>query len=268
MYFSANKIYIMSENNSIHDFDVNLIVEYYSNTERQGCGSPEVTRKALSFIDNLDSCEHIADIGCGSGGQTMVLAEDFGGKITGVDLFPAFIDKFNRNAERLHVQHRVRGIVGSMDDLQFDDESLDILWSEGAIYNIGFEKGIREWDRFVKKEGHLVISEAVWFSNTRPAEIEEFWLDAYPGIDTIPNKMAQMQDAGYTPVASFVLPENCWTEHFYDPQVQVREDFLKKHAGNKSAEGFIENQVHEEHLYRKYNKYYGYAFFIGKKAGA
>ena len=255
----------MSNKNSIHDFDVNLIVEYYSSTERQGCGSPDVTLKALSFIENLSSCSHIADIGCGTGGQTMVIAEQFAGKITGVDLFPTFIDLFNRNAERLNLHNRVKGIVGSMDDLQFKNEELDIIWCEGAIYNIGFEKGLREWHKFLKYDGYMVVSEATWFTDERPAEIEEFWMDAYPGIDTIPNKMAQMQSVGYVPVASFVLPENCWTEHFYDPQVKTQEEFLRKHAGNKAAEGFIENQRHEEQLYRKYNKYYGYTFFIGKK---
>jgi len=255
----------MSNKNSIHDFDVNLIVEYYSDTERQGCGSPDVTLKALSFIDNLSTCSHIADIGCGTGGQTMVLASQFEGKITGVDLFPTFVDLFNRNAEQLNLHNRVKSIVGSMDNLQFKSEELDIIWCEGAIYNIGFEKGLSEWRKFLKDDGHIVISEATWFTDERPAEIEEFWMDAYPGIDTIPNKIAQMQKAGYSTIASFILPENCWTEHFYDPQVQPREDFLKKHAGNKFAEGFIENQRHEEQLYRKYNKYYGYAFYIGKK---
>lgn len=30
----------------------------------------------------------------------------------------------------------------SMDDLPYEHESLDMIWSEGAIYNIGFERGI------------------------------------------------------------------------------------------------------------------------------
>lgn len=255
----------MSKNSSIHDFDVNLIVEYYSTTERQGCGSPEVTLKALSFIDNLTPKSHIADIGCGTGGQTMVLANHFKGKITGVDLFPTFVDIFNENAKKLNLQDRVNCIVGSMDKLQFKEEELDLIWSEGAIYNIGFEKGLREWGRFLKKDGYIVVSEATWFTEKRPAEIEDFWKDAYPGMDTVSNKIDQMQKAGFMPVASFILPENCWTENFYDPQVKAQELFLKKHAGNKFAEGFIENQRHEEMLYRKYNQYYGYAFYIGKK---
>jgi hypothetical protein len=53
------------ENKSIHEFDVKLICEYFSSMERQGVGSPEVTIKALSFIDHLTNESQIADIGCG-----------------------------------------------------------------------------------------------------------------------------------------------------------------------------------------------------------
>lgn len=60
---------------TIHEFDFNLICEYFSNVERQGPGSPEITLKALSFIDNLTPHSLIADIGCGTGGQTITLAQ-------------------------------------------------------------------------------------------------------------------------------------------------------------------------------------------------
>lgn len=253
------------ENKSIHEFDLNLICEYFSNVERQGPGSPKITLKALSFIDHLSEESNIVDIGCGTGGQTMVLAQNTLGKIRGYDLFPTFIDLFNSNAAKLNLQERVKGIVGSMDQLPFQPEEMDLIWSEGAIYNIGFERGLKEWRTFLKAGGYIAVSEASWFTDERPAEIEEFWMDAYPGIDTIPKKVEQMQKAGYIPVASFIIPENCWTEHFYVPQVEAQEVFLKKHTGNTFAEDFVEINRHEEQLYHKYKAFYGYVFYIGKK---
>ncbi|MFR8356087.1 MAG: class I SAM-dependent methyltransferase [Parabacteroides sp.] len=89
-----------NENKTIHEFDFNLICEYFLNTERQGPGSPEVTLKALGFIDNLTDQSLIADLGCGTGGQTLVLAQHAPGHITGLDFFPGFIDRFNSNARR------------------------------------------------------------------------------------------------------------------------------------------------------------------------
>ncbi|HNW51495.1 MAG TPA: class I SAM-dependent methyltransferase [Prolixibacteraceae bacterium] len=254
-----------NENKSIHEFDFNLICEYFSSIERQGPGSPEVTIKALSFIEGLTSQSKIADIGCGTGGQTMVLAQHTPGNMVGIDLFPTFIDLFNSNATTHHLQERVIGKVGSMDNLPFQEEELDLIWSEGAIYNIGFERGLKEWRKFLKTGGYVAVTEASWFTEERPDEIHAFWTDAYPEIDTIPNKVAQMQQAGYIPTAMFILPENCWTDHFYIHQVRAQEIFLKKYAGNATAEGLVANERHEAQLYNKYKEYYGYVFYIGKK---
>jgi SAM-dependent methyltransferase len=250
---------------SIHEFDLKLIGEYFSNFERQGPGSPEVTRKALSFIEGLTDKSVIIDIGCGTGGQTMVLAQNAPGNITGIDLFPVFIDLFNKNAEKLGLQDRVKGVVGNMEELPFQKGELDLIWSEGAIYNIGFERGLKEWREYLKRGGYLAITEACWFTEERPKEIDDFWMLEYPGIDTIPKKVEQLQKAGYVPVATFTLPEECWTEHFFDPQLPVQEAFLEKHAGNITADEFIKNMRHEAQLYAKYKEFYGYVFFIGKK---
>ncbi len=254
-----------NKNKNIHEFDFNLICEYFSYIERQGPGSPEATIKALSFINNLTELSQIADLGCGTGGQTMTLAQNAPGHITGIDLFPMFIDLFNQNAKKKNLHEKVKGVVGSMESLPFGDETIDLIWSEGAIYNIGFERGINEWHRFLKPGGYLAVTDASWFTSERPEEIDMFWKNAYPEIDTIPNKVAQLQKAGYVPVATFILPENCWTEHFYVPQEAAQELFLNKYPGNKTAEELVVNQRHEALLYSRYKQFYGYVFYIGKK---
>lgn len=137
----------------------------------------------------------------------MVLAGHIPGQITGLDLFPDFIDIFNRNARQSGLQDRVKGIVGSMDNLPFQNEELDLIWSEGAIYNIGFERGLNEWRRYLKPGGYIAVSESSWFTDERPAEINDFWVNAYPEIDTIPGQVAKIHKAGYLPVATFILPE-------------------------------------------------------------
>lgn len=254
-----------NETKSIHEFDFNLICEYFASLERQGPGSPEATRKALSFVDGLTHQSNIADLGCGTGGQTMVLAQSAPGRITGIDLFPHFIDLFNSNVAQLNLQDRVKGVVGSMEELSFGENELDLIWSEGAIYNIGFQRGIKEWRKFLKPGGYIAVSEASWLTVERPAEINDFWNNAYPEIDLISNKVAQLENAGYVSVAAFVIPENCWLDYFYAPQVLAQENFLKKYSGNQSVEEFIQSERHEAELYRKYKSYYGYVFYIGKR---
>lgn len=267
--FCVYAIYIKvmsNKNKTIHEFDFNLICEYFSNVERQGPGSPEATIRALRFIDNLTPQSRIADLGCGTGGQTITLAQNAPGHITGLDLFPDFINIFNRNAQALGLSGRVKAIVGSMvETLPFEKESLDLIWSEGAIYNIGFEQGLNEWRQYLRKGGYIAVSEASWFTPQRPAEIYDFWMAHYTEIDTIPNKVAQMQNAGYVPVATFILPENCWTEHYFAPCSKIQQAFLEKHQGDKIVEELIAGQRLEMELYHKYKEFYGYVFYIGKK---
>ncbi|MDR0512929.1 MAG: class I SAM-dependent methyltransferase [Treponema sp.] len=255
------------DNTHITDFENELICEFFSAMQRQGPGSPEMTKKALGFlgfVDNL-SQKKIADIGCGTGGQTMLLAQNCLADITGVDIFPDFINIFNDNAKKQNLQDRVRGIVGSMDDLPLQKDEFDIIWSEGAIYNIGFERGLTEWRNYLKKEGFIAVTEASWFTVDRPAEIEEYWAYHYPAITTIANNVHTMQKCGFVPFATFTLPENCWIDNYFIPQIPVNESIVKKYSGDKTVERFVEANRHEYEMYKKYKEFYGYVFYIGKK---
>ncbi len=248
-----------------HAFDFDLINEFFVELERQGPGGAEETIRALSFIDNLSSKTNIADLGCGTGFQTMVLAQNTEAAITALDLYTGSIDKLNATAEALGVQQRVKGIVGSMSDLPFEEDEFDLIWSEGAIGNIGFAAGLNYWKNFLKQDGYIAVTYESWFTNERPAEIEKWWVDAVPEIGTIGQNILTMQAAGYMPVAVFTLPASNWTENYFAPQRARREEFLEQHAGNKTVENFLAFMKHEDDLYAQYGHYYGYAFYIGRK---
>ncbi|MDD4159617.1 MAG: class I SAM-dependent methyltransferase [Synergistaceae bacterium] len=253
------------EDMTIHEIDFALINEFFVELERQGPGSPKETIRALSFIRGLSDRTRIADLGCGTGFQTAVLAQNTEAMITALDLSPDSVGRLNAKAERLGLQDRVKGIVGSMDDLPFRDEQFDIIWSEGAIANIGFERGLAHWKRFLKKGGYVAVTYETWFTEERPAEIEKWWTDAVPEISTMARNISIMQRTGYIPVAVFALPESCWTENYFLPQKARQEEFLKKHAGNRGAENMIAFLKREAELYSKYKSYYGYVFYVGRK---
>jgi SAM-dependent methyltransferase len=252
---------------TIHDLDVNLICEYFSTMERQGPGSPAMTLRALSFIEGLGSGSHVADLGCGTGGQTMTLASATDISITGVDIFPGFIDRFNEQAWERGVSRRVRGVVGSMEAPPFEPGSLDVIWCEGAIYNIGFERGLREWREYLRPGGYVAVTENTWFTDERPAEIEAFWRAAYPEIDTIPRKIAAMGRAGYEFVAAFALPERLWAD-FYAAAPEAQRLFLEKHPADPAAEAVVAGECHERELWNRHKAHYGYVFYIGRASSS
>ena len=244
---------------------LDLIIETHAGLKRQGPGSPEMTIKALSFLENLNNITRVADLACGTGGQTMVLARSIAGNITGVDICPDFIDIFNDNAKKLGFQERVNGIVGSMENLSFKKEEFDLIWSEGAIDSIGFEKGLTYWNGFLKKNGYIAVTCPSWFTDERPAEIEKFWVDAVNGLGTVGYNTSIMSKAGYSFVAAFALPEKCWIDNYFIPREAAEKALLEKYAGNETVAAYIKDDKYEVELYSKYKQYYGYVFYIGKK---
>ncbi|MGM9861882.1 MAG: methyltransferase domain-containing protein [Muribaculaceae bacterium] len=250
---------------SIHDFDFSLICDYFSTLKRQGPGSEATTLRALSFIDDLPRGTLVADLGCGTGSSALVLASHADVKVVALDLFPAFVGAVSRRAAEMGLADKVDARVGSMDALPFEPESLDMIWSEGAIYNVGFRHGLHLWHRYIKPGGYVAVTDATWLTPQRPAAIEQYWAEAYPEVELTSAKLRAMEEAGYEPVATFVLPSRCWTEEFYHPQRLVQEDFLCRHKSSPMAARLVANMRREAQMYDCYGRYYGYVFYIGRR---
>lgn len=242
-----------------------LLIESHLELKRQGPGSAEMTLRALSFVELPKEDARIADLGCGTGGQTMLLAQNTKGIITGVDFIPDFIDVFNDNARKLSLRDRVQGIVGSIDALSFEKESLDLIWSEGVIDSLGFEKMLAYWQDFLKKSGYVVVTCPSWLSDERPDEVRKFWSDAGSGMDSIESNIATLRGCGYQFIASFVLPEACWTDNYYIPRKAAEEKLLEKYPGSEAVEEYVRSMAYEVDLYDRFKRDYGYVFYIGRK---
>ena len=242
-----------------------LIYESHIRMERQGIGSPEMTIKALSFMDNVNNISKVADLACGTGGQTMVIAQNIAGNIVGLDIYPEFIEAFNNNAKKLNLHERVNGIVGSMENLPFQKEEFDLIWCEGAIDSIGFEKGLIHWNGFLKKNGYIAVTCPSWITNEKIAEVGNFWSNAGGQLDTIEHNISVMLKTGYSFIAAFTLPEECWTETYFIPRKKADKDLLEKFPSDEALQAYVEGNKYEEDLYSKYKQHYGYVFYIGKK---
>lgn len=255
-----------SEQSNIHEFDFALICEYFSSLRRQGPGSEQATLRALQSILPISSQAKVADVGCGTGSSTLVLARTTGAHITAVDLFPDFLRQLEANARTEGLSAHISTLKADMGCLPFGQEELDVIWCEGAIYNVGFRRGLSHWHPLLCHGGYIAVSEATWLKPQQPKEIAQFWHEAYPEISDMATNLATMEDCGYQVVDHFVLPEACWTTHFYEPARHAQECFLARHPNDVTAQRLVANQRREALLYQRYKDYYGYVFYIGQKA--
>ncbi len=246
--------------------DFQLLIDLHKNANRQGPGGDAESKKALSLatIDQAAPLK-IADIGCGTGASTLLLARLLDARITAADFLQDFLDVLEGRAERLGLSDKVTTLCCSMDNLPFGDEEYDVIWSEGAIYNIGFEKGVKDWKRFLKTGGMMVVSEITWLTNDRPPELQEYWQNEYPEIDTASSKIESMENNGYSPVAYFVLPEHCWLDNYYRPMQDGFEAFLKRNGNSEKAQAIVNAEKKEIALYEKYKAHYSYGVYIARK---
>ena len=252
----------MGELETKHLSMVDILLETHIGLERQGPGSSEAVEQALGFLKPLNQFSKIADLGCGTGGQTLLLAKYLSGTIIGLDMFSDFIDKLNENARKMKLDNRVTGIIGSMEKLPFQTKSLDLIWSEGAIDNIGFKEGLSHWHGFLKKGGFIAVTCPSWLTEERPNVVERFWNDAGSQLETISDNIKIMQKCGYQFVASFALPQKCWTENYFIPREKAINKLLEKYAGNKIMMEYAEQNRYETELYSKYSQHYGYVFYL------
>lgn len=248
----------------IFEFDLSFIASFFCGIDRQGPGGDEQTLRALEFLPETGPDLRIADIGCGTGHQTEVLARRLGGTITAVDLLPEMIEGLEARMRRAGLNDRVTGLVGSMDDLPFRDEAFDLIWAEGSIYNIGFGRGLAEWRRFLKPGGVIAVTECSWLSGARLPE-SKFIRENFPDIDTPSAKVRILEETGYAPLAHFALPPHCWTENYFALTAARLPAFLEEQGHSPVAVRFAELMQEEVAHYRQYGSYYGYVFYIGQK---
>ncbi|MEZ4859188.1 MAG: class I SAM-dependent methyltransferase [Flavobacteriaceae bacterium] len=246
--------------------ELELIIDLHKNSDRQGPGSENDTLRALSFLKfSSNNKLKIADIGCGTGGQTITLAKNLNGQIIAVDLFPELLKELNKKSQTLGLKTKIVTHQKSMDHLPFNKGEFDLIWSEGAVYNIGFENGLKKWSDYLKADGYLAVTEITWITRSRPKEIEEFWKVQYPEIDTASNKIKQIENNGYSLVGYFYLSQDSWLETYYNPMQARFENFLKRHNNSQLARKVVEDHQNEIDLYLKYKDYYSYGFYLARK---
>jgi len=187
--------------------------ELFVGLPRGGPGDNESTRKAFTYLKNLPSEPLILDIGCGHGMQTLELAKISNGKIIALDNYQPFLDILIRKAKKEGLAGRITPKNQSMLEMDFDDKTFDVIWSEGALYFMGFQNGLKRCNQLLKNKGYLVVTEAVLFLPDIPKPLKEFWDNGYPDIKDVKNNISLIQNEGFDLLFHFTLPKSSWIDN-------------------------------------------------------
>jgi len=201
------------------------------------------TRKAFRMLPKLDK-PYILDVGCGSGVPTMELARLSNGEIIALDVNQALLDLLTRKIEDAGLSDRVKAVNCSIFNMEFPDESFDIIWTEGSIYVIGFKRGLQEWKRFLKPNGFMVIHDEQ---------------------GNVIHKLEQISSCGYELLGYFILSEDTWWAEYFAPLEKLIGESQIKYSGDPKALKEIHDAKRELDMFKKNPERNRSVFFVIKK---
>lgn len=242
-----------------------LFFELYEGLPRQGPGSRACAVRALDLCQELPPSPAVLDLGCGVGGQTLHLVELTDGFIVALDRHAESIERLQASVAERGLGSRVRPVVGDMADPGMPPESCDLIWSEGALYNIGVETALRLGHRLLRPGGYVAFTDAVWRKENPSPEIKaSFELD-YPTMGTVHDVLAAISRTGFSLVGHFTLPEEAWWDDFYTPMERRIEALREKYAHDAEALRILDQLAQEPVMHRKYSDHYAYEFFVARR---
>jgi arsenite methyltransferase len=128
---------------------------------------PEAAMESFAGVANpfslgrLEPGERVADLGCGAGTDTLVAAQMVGpdGSVTGIDMTPEMLAKAQTAKAGLGVTN-VEFVEGEIERLPFEDETLDVVISNGVIDLVPDKDAVfAEIFRVLKPRGRIQIAD-------------------------------------------------------------------------------------------------------------
>ena len=238
-----------------------LFFEIHAGNPREGPGGREATERAFSSIPSLPDRPRILDIGCGPGAQTIDIVEISGHSVVALDFYPQYLRQLSQEAGRKDLLTRITPIQGDMNALPFKPRSFDLIWSEGAVYIMGLEKGLNAWKPLLKSKGCIALTDIAWLKDNPPEELRAFFAEEVPGMTGIDQTIKIIEHSGYHLIDYFILEEDAWW-NYYTPIEKKLGSFREKHRDDYAALNVIKMEETEIAMYRKYSDEYGYIFYI------
>ena len=242
-----------------------LFFEVFEALPRQGPGNRACAAKALALCRALPPSPEVIDLGCGVGGQTLHLAELTSGTIVAVDSHAPSIERLRATVAERMLSQRVTPVIGDMAILDQAPASFDLVWSEGALYNIGIENALRVCYGLLRPGGYLAFSDAVWCKENPPSEVRaSFELD-YPEMGRVPDVLAAIERCGFSLIGHFTLPDEAWWDDFYTPMQRRIEELRDRYTHDEKALVVLEQLAREPEMHKQHSTYYAYEFFVTRR---
>jgi SAM-dependent methyltransferase len=204
--------------------------------------------------------EVIVDAGCGTGRQTLALARELDTLVNAIDRYQPFLNDLIRRAQSAQIADLIRVHCLDIQDIPSAFPHIDLLWSEGAAYNIGFANALTIWAGAIDRDGFAVVSELSWLREPAPTPVATFFSSCYPDMKSIDQNLVLAETAGYRVLTTYTLPQAAWIEDYYDV-LEPRAQALVSHP-DSSVRDLAIATLQEIEIFNCSENSYGYVFYL------
>ncbi|QQE66991.1 Methyltransferase domain-containing protein [Leptolyngbya sp. BL0902] len=236
------------------------LIELHRGLDRQGPGDEAVSRRILAQLPPLPPQPTIADLGCGTGASAVLLADWFKTTVRAVDFASDFLIEAAQRAEQRGLQNQIQWIEADFGALDWLPGELDLLWSEGAAYNLTFAGALAAWKPLLKPGGLAVISELSWFTEDIPAPAEAYWQQAYPAMASEADNIQTALSQGFEVLGVERLPAEAWWQNYYPPLKAKMQ--LLGNSPDPVMQAVIQDTEAEIDLFERHSDAYGYSVYL------
>ena len=239
---------IMTELQSYYDKDHIEFLQKLWGDGYLSPGGPDEVKRILSNVELKNKT--ILDIGCGSGGITVSLFNDYGAqKVIGIDVETEVCDAALQRVKLLGLQSHIDILKVEPGPFPFDEATFDIVFSKDSIVHIEQKESLsKEIFRVLKNGGYFLGSDWLRSHDGEPSPEMLHYLKLEDlGFDMAsPDRYKRaLSQAGFKNIS--LLNRNRWYTNQAKQEVLKLSKLMRREFEDISSEKYMDDTIETWH---------------------
>lgn len=200
--------------------------------------------------------KHVLDVASGRGGPALILAKEFGCRVTGIEKAGEFYEAACERSRALGLESLVEFVHADAREFPLEREAYDVSTCLGASFIWdGLERTLAALTPAARGGGHVCVGEPYWRRWPLPEGIDD------EGFVPLAKTVERFEQAGLRLITIIPASEDDW-DRYVTLSWRAVEEWLAEHDDEDIRRQYEE---HKQRYLRWQRELLGWAIFVGWK---